>query len=288
MRPPRKPPCHPHLLGVGLLGLLFASAVPAADEPKPRWEWGVGAVVATLRDYAGSDNYRTHLLPFPWLIWRSDRLYIGRGGTHGVLWRGVDSEVDVTLSFNPSVHQNDNPERAGMPKLDPIVEIGLRPRLGLWRDDAGGWRLDARLPIRRALAWDGGTVSAIGWHMEPGLRLSRDLDHGWSWGLSTALEFADRDYVDYFYAVDPVYATATRPAFKANGGFAGWQIGGSIGRQLDGQQWSLFLRYEDLSGAAFVDSPLVSSLHGGTIGVAWLYRIQASKRLVQLQTQEEP
>lgn len=268
-----------------LLGFLPVGQ-PAAEPARPRWEWGVGAVAATLRDYAGSESYRSHVLPLPWFVWRSDRLHIGRGGTYSVLWRGLDSEVALTLTLNPGVHQSDNPERAGMPKLDPLVAIGLRPRLGLWRDDASGWQLDAKFPLRRALAWDSGTVSAIGWHMEPALSLGRTIAEGWFWDVAAGISLVDRDYANYFYGVDPVYATTTRPAFKADAGFGGWLLGSRLNYQRNRQQWSLFLRYEDLSGATFVDSPLVSTPHAGTIGVAWLYRLGASKRLVE--ARDEP
>lgn len=276
-----KPSCWPQLIGWGVVGLLVATPLSAAEEPKPRWEWGVGVAAATLRDYAGSDNYRSHVLPFPWLVWRSERLHIGQGGTHGVLWRGLDSELDLTLSLNPSARQSDNPLRAGMPKLDPLLETGLRLRLDLWRDEASGWVVDAKLPLRRALAWDDGTLSGVGWHAEPGLSLGKNLTPGWFWDVSAAANFVDRNYASYFYGVDPIYATTSRPAFRAEAGYGGWQLGSRLQYQHQRQRWNLFLRLEGLEGARFADSPLVTTLHAGTVGIAWMYRLGVSRKTVQ-------
>lgn len=58
---------------------------------RPHWEWELGITAGTLRDYSGSCNYRTHILPYLGFVYRSNRLYPGREGPHGMLWRGLDS-----------------------------------------------------------------------------------------------------------------------------------------------------------------------------------------------------
>lgn len=263
----------------GLLLALWAGAA-GADTLKPRWEWGMGIAAATLRDYPGSHNYRTYALPFPWFVYRSDRLYLGREGSHGVLWRSIDSELDISLSLNPSVHQQDNPERAGMPALDSTLGIGLRERITFWRDESSGLQLSAHLPLRVVYALHHGALAPVGLQVQPGLSLDRNLAGAWTWGIGTSISFADAPYNDYFYGVEPAYATPVRPAYTASGGFAGWQLSSRISYQHKHHSVSVFARIEGLEGASFADSPLVSTLHAGTLGLAWSYRIGTSKEMV--------
>jgi len=85
--------------------------------------------------------------------------------------------------------------------------------------------------------------------------------------------FADRKYHDYFYGVDAAYATATRPAYQARGGYAGWRALAATSRRF-GITWvGAFLRYDSLSGAVFDDSPLMRSKHAVTagIGISWVF-----------------
>lgn len=265
----------------GAILLLALSVTPVrAEDPKPHWEWGLGIIAGTLRDYPGSRSYRTHVLPYPWFVYRSDRLYLGREGTRGVLWRGLDSELDVSLSLNPSVHQQDNPERAGMPAADTTLGVGLRERITLWRDDANAWRLNAQLPLRMTYAWHHGAPDSVGVQFQPGLSLDHKLEGGWSWGVGASVNFADNGYHDYFYGVAPAYATATRPAYSASGGYGGWQLSSRISYQHERHHVSLYARVEGLQGASFADSPLVATPYAGSLGLTWAYRFRASTRTV--------
>lgn len=266
-------------IGAGLL-LALSATLAAADSPRPRWEWGLGIATATLRDYPGSRNYRTHVPPYPWLVYRSDRLYLGREGSRGILWRGIDSELDASLSLNPSVHQKDNPERAGMPAADTTLGLGLRERITLWRDEASDWRLNAQLPLRMNFALRDGGLDPVGVQFQPGLSLDHKLSGAWSWGVGASISIADSDYHDYFYGVAPAYATARRSAYSASGGFGGWQLNSRISYQHEPHRVSVYIRIEGLEGATFADSPLVSTLHAGTIGLTWAYQFGASRKMV--------
>jgi outer membrane scaffolding protein for murein synthesis (MipA/OmpV family) len=63
-------------LGAVLLGL----PPRAAAEMLPKWELGVGVGGLWMPDYRGSDEVRSYLLPFPYVIYRLDWLKVDREG----------------------------------------------------------------------------------------------------------------------------------------------------------------------------------------------------------------
>lgn len=264
----------------GMATALLCSAAGAQEPaaPLPRWEFGASLVAAHLRDYPGSSHSSTYALPLPWFVWRSERLEIARDGGRGLLYRGPRSEVALTVSANPPSSSGDNPERAGMQKLDAVVEPGLRLRWRYPLDDEERWWLGLHLPLRYALRMN--TVldySGLGLHSEPGVSLDHRFARGWSWGISAAAGYADAGYSDYYYGVDPVDATATRPVYHARGGYAGWQAGARLSWHSDNLGFGLFTRYENIADAAFADSPLVSRDDGLTVGGSINWRIFRSR-----------
>jgi outer membrane scaffolding protein for murein synthesis (MipA/OmpV family) len=84
----------------------------------------------------------------------------------------------------------------------------------------------------------------------------------------------------YFYSVEDRYATASRPAYGARGGYAGWQILGSLSKRFPKFWIGGFIRYDSLRGAVFEDSPLVddSNYIAAGFGFAWI--VAESRRRV--------
>lgn len=264
-------------------GLLALATTAAADDAvpagEPRWEWGLGLGAAWLRDYPGSGHYGAYALPYPWITWRSERVRLGREGGRGVLWRTPAFTLDAVLSANPPSDTGDNPERAGMDDLDALVEPGLRLRWRTWTSGSG-WRIDTRLTLRQSYAVDGG-LQSLGGRVEPGFSAEHALRGRWSWGGSITASFGERGWQDYFYGVDPEFATPDRPAYEAPGGFGGMQYNLRLSRRGDATAGSLFVRLEDLTGASFIDSPLVSERHGWSVGINLTRRMGASRQQVK-------
>lgn len=170
------------------------------------------------------------------------------------------------------VKSDDNPARAGMPDLDPTVEIGPQWSYKL-RDD---WmKVTLRLPLRRVLAVDFPEVRGVGTVFTPTLALDRD-DHpwpGWHASVSTGPIFGDRSYFAYYYGVDAVHAAADRPVWQAKAGYGGWQFTATLTKRFKDFWLGGFLRGDYLGGATFEDSPLARremSWMGG-IGVSWVF-----------------
>ena len=100
-------------------------------------------------------------------------------------------------------------------------------------------------------------------------------------GLLAGPLFAQRRYDEYFYSVAPQYAVPGRPAYQAPGGYAGrrrWcRSRGAIRPTGSGA----YLRHDSLAGASFEASPLVKRDSYWTGGIAIVWMIGKSRRLVE-------
>ena len=277
----------PTLAG-GAVALALAAVAPGAraDTPAtdtggaleseaqgPLWELGLGVATLRVPDYRGSDRIRTYALPLPYAVYRGTWLRADRDGARALL---VDSErvkVDVSVSGSVPTRSRDNTARSGMPDLAPTVEIGPNVDLRLLQSDDARIRLDLRLPLRAAIAVQR-SPEAIGATFSPNLNLDvKRFAGGWNLGLLAGPLYGDRRYHAYYYGVESAQATASRPAYRPGGGYAGWQALAAGSRRF-GRLWvGAFARYDSLRGAVFEASPLVRRDHDLTVGlgVSWVF-----------------
>ena len=90
----------------------------------------------------------------------------------------------------------------------------------------------------------------------------------WDIQRDNAVIFANRRQHAFFYDVPAPFATATRPAYQARGGYSGSQLLFSLSKKLKHLWLGGYVRYDSLHGAAFADSPLVSKKSYFTGGLA--------------------
>jgi outer membrane scaffolding protein for murein synthesis (MipA/OmpV family) len=260
-------------------------ALPAHADLRPQWEFGVGATAFSLPDYRGSDESRAYLLPFPYVIYRGDKLRVDRGGVRGVFFETDRVEFDLSLSATPPVDSDKNRARQGMPRLDPTLEIGPRLNVTLVRDRANDRALTFRLPVRAVIATDLSHAEGAGYVGYPHLTFeTRPTFFGgrWNLGLQAGPLFATRKYHDYFYAVHPEFATAVRPAYEARGGYSGAVTLASLSRRFRSIWVGAFARYDTLKGAAFESSPLMRRDYSVMAGVAFAWVFAESERKVEV------
>lgn len=248
----------------------------SAQEARPQWELGLGAAALRLPDYRGSDESRNYLYPIPYLVYRGERLRVDRQGARALLFESDRLELDFSAYATPPVDSSKNRARQGMPDLDPTVEAGPQLNYTLARDREREWRFDVRFPVRAVLATDLRSTQQAGFTFYPHLNFGfrpQVLGGKWNVGLQAGPLFATREYHRYFYGVDPQFATASRPAYEARGGYSGVLALASLSRRV-GKMWvGAFVRYDSLNGAVFENSPLVkrdSSLMAG-IAFAWVF-----------------
>jgi outer membrane scaffolding protein for murein synthesis (MipA/OmpV family) len=256
-----------------LLLLAATHAEPAAADPHPLWEFGLGAGTLLLNDYRGAEGAQAYLLPLPYFVYRGAFLKADRNGMRGLFYERPRVELNISLNATVPVRSRSTGARAGMPDLDPAVEIGPSLDWHLWRSDAGRVQLDLRLPLRAAFAV-GSRPRAIGLFTAPAaaIDLMPQSRGGWNVGVLAGPLFADRRYHGYFYDVAPTYATSTRPAYTAAAGYSGTQALLAVSHRYRDFWVGAYLRHDWLGGAAFMRSPLVqqNSYWAGGIGMAWM------------------
>ncbi|SAL29265.1 MltA-interacting protein MipA [Caballeronia arvi] len=267
------------------LMLLVASGAACAEEEapppeKPLWELGIGAGVAAFPHYPGSDQTRAWVFPFPYVIYRGKFLRADRDGVRGQLLATDRVNFNISVLGSLPVSSRDDNARAGMPDLKPTIEIGPSVEVHLWRTPSRDMLLDLRMPLRLGITLES-SPKTVGWQFEPNLNLDLVDVAGVSGlrvGMFAGPMFANGHYSDHYYTVAPQYATPGRPAFQASGGYSGAQALVSMSRRFSHYWVGAFMRYANLAGASFADSPLVrqKSVLSGGVALAWVFG-QSSK-----------
>lgn len=264
--------CTRCLLAVICLVLAFTCPARAfRDQYLPLWELGIGVAPLSMPSYRGSKTQEFYLAPMPYVIFRGDFLKIDREGIRGLLYDSDRLRLDISADGSIPASSNEGDVREGMPDLDPVGEIG--PSINYLLHNGARTRLRLLLPVRAAFASDFTFIDHAGWKAHPQINADiMDAAGKWNIGLSLGPVFADRRYHAYYYEVKPVYANENRPEWKASGGYSGTSVLLSASRRFAGTWVGLFVRYDNLSGTAFEDSPLVETRHSfmGGLGVAWI------------------
>jgi MipA family protein len=179
----------------------------------------------------------------------------------------------VSVSGSPPTKSEGITLRKGMPNLKPSLELG--PQLNIKLSDPAhkAMNLSLRLPLRQGISLESKPQN-VGLTFSPNLNL--DIPNplgleGANFGVVVGPIFTSKKQNDYFYTVDSVYATALRPAYAAKSGYAGSQLTIGLSRRM-GDVWAgTYVRYDNLHGASFANSPLVATKNYVTAGLAVAY-----------------
>lgn len=247
-------------------GLFLAFCGDALAGDRETLEVGLGVAGASLPHYRGSDQRRDYVAPFPYFRYDGERLKVNREGSQFYLYYQPGFKVDLSLTLAPPVLSEDNRTRKGMPDLNPVVELGPRAQLLLYKSDGGMFQLRMCLPFRMAIASDMSDTRYVGWKFSPYILLH--MDHKWDADISFGPIWVDESYHDYIYEVKQPYATVDRPAYNAKGGYSGSRITFSTGQRHGNYWFGLFARYDDLRGAAFEESPMLKQKDAFMFGAA--------------------
>lgn len=261
----------------GLIAALLACVTGTSiAEEKPLWELGFGFLTLTSPDYRGSDESRGYLLPFPYIVYRGDIIKISRSGIYSRLFETDRVNLDLSADGSVPADSSKNSARQGMPDLDATFEIGPALEVCLWRSCNGDRKLQFRLPVRAVFSTDFGSIVSRGGSAHPNLNF--DIKNigpggGWNFGVAAGPLYATEHFHDYYYEVAPRYATGTRPAYDARGGYSGSRLTLALSKRFARIWVGAFARYDTLAGAKFENSPLVRSDHAFMAGlsVAWIF-----------------
>lgn len=237
-------------------------------------EAGFGMSAVHVPHYVGSDEAEQFYLPFPYLRYRSEKLTIDRNLIQGNLWQSGHWSLEVSLGGAVKVDSDKSQARAGMNDLDFIIEAGPALHYYFLGSRSKGNALFLELPVRAANSTDFTQAAYRGYTFNPRVVWRREY---WLSGyevrpqLAVGLRSASGHYHDYIYGVDSEFATVERSAYQAKAGYGGWQLGYSTAVLWD--QWLVagFMRYVNISGSAFEDSPLVKTRSSLIAGFAFAY-----------------
>jgi outer membrane protein len=265
---------------IALAAATLAATMHAAE--LPLWEAGAGVAVLNFPDYRGSDERRTLVLPFPYLVYRGDFFKADRESLRTQFYK--DDRLDLHLSVNGSipVDSGNNAARQGMPDLDPTLEIGPNLTVSLLRSDT--MHLKLRFPLRAVLATDLTHVRDEGWVFAPQVNVDfhdRFPGPGWNLGFAAGPLYGNRRFHNYFYGVAPQFATPERPAYEAGAGYGGVQFITALSKRYHSFWVGGFVRADTLSGAVFENSPLVRQKESFAAGVAFAWVFGRSQTLVE-------
>ncbi len=265
-----------------LMALPWLAAESRAEQAlRPIWEVGAGAALLSMPDYRGSERQRNYIFPIPYLVYRGEKFKVDRERVSGLLFTSDWLELDMSLSASPPVNSSDIPARAGMEDLDPTLELG--PQLNITFAESVRHRFTMHLPWRTVVAVNHTGLDEVGWITNPILNYDiKDLGSrgGWNLGISGGPIWANRSFHHYYYGVDPAYATATRSAYDAPGGYSGTQLTLALSKRYEKMWIGTFMRYNDLHGTAFDESPLLKDRSSYMVGVGMSWMLAESEEQV--------
>jgi MipA family protein len=268
---------HPFVAAAVLFGasLFFPaqSFAQSAETAPEKTQLGIGMAALTFPAYRGSDQRSTWILPVPYLEYRGEFFQADREGVRGKLFDSERLELSVSASGSPPTREGRIDRRSGMPGLRPALEVGPQLSVLLSAPQDKAMTLKLRLPVRQGVTLERQPRNT-GVTFSPNLNLDFANPLGWTGGnlgLVAGPIFTSQKQNAYFYSVENQYAMPGRPAYQARSGYAGSQFLVSLSRKM-GDWWvGSYVRYDNLQGAVFADSPLVATRHYVTAGFAVSY-----------------
>jgi outer membrane scaffolding protein for murein synthesis (MipA/OmpV family) len=249
---------------------------PTPDPDLPLWEVGLFGGAASTPAYPGSEDRSTRALVLPMVIYRGKVLRADRSGIGARLINTERVELDVGFALSLPARSDDVAARAGMPDLRSLLEFGPRLKVLLAEPTATS-RVRLELPLRVPVELKSG-FKRQGLVFEPRVVFEAGDGTGkWQADANVGAVFGNARLHQYFYGVEPQYATATRPAYEASGGLLMTRLGLSLSRRLS-PDWRVFgfTRYDNYSHASNRESPLFLRNSGLSVGAGFTWTIHRS------------
>ncbi len=270
---------------LALIGFAVARAVAAQTTEaagKPLLELGVVGGGGYVPDYPAAGQNHLQGLGLPYVAYRGKVLRAGdRGLVRGRIFRRRDFELDVSLSGSFPSDSDNNDARRGMPDLDWLGELGPRLQYTALRA-ARDARIDLEFPVRAAFSTNfSSEIEFRGIVFAPQIAYQNEnfLGSGLELKLGVVPTFATEDLMAYFYEVTPAFATATRPAFRAQGGYLGTKLELLLTNQINPRIRSFFaLRIDFHNGATNSRSPLFRDDITVSLGLGLVVSLYQSKQ----------
>lgn len=223
-----------------LLSLFAANlnAEETVDEDLPGL-WGLRLVAfgQNFPAYPSSSDQNLTVLPLPYPLYRGKFLRFGEdlediANSRLLKTDRIDLSLGVSVSFPED--SDDLGGRAGMPDLDFLAEAGPEVKIALSGSPDDYRELILSLQLRGAVSLDGLDPTGRGFVFNPELEyLARDLlDAKTELRFRVSPTWGTSNYMNFFYGVDPQFATPDRPAFDAKSGYLNTEFLVGLRRQI--------------------------------------------------------
>jgi outer membrane scaffolding protein for murein synthesis (MipA/OmpV family) len=171
-----------------------------------------------------------------------------------------------------------------MPDIEGTFEIGPQIDLTFWRSENRARFVKLLMPMRAAITVESSPEN-IGWVFHPKLNMDvTDIPNmpGWNLGLLAGPLFGDKRQNAYYYTVGPQYSTTNRPAYDAKAGYGGMQFLAAMSKRFPKFWVGGFVRYDNLSGSTYEDSPLVreKNYFAGGLSMTWILGESSTRVMV--------
>lgn len=264
-----------------LLTIFLTFATASQAEELPLWELGLGIGAIHQPYYVGTKDTRTYAFPAPVPVYRGDVFKSDEKGMRAELVDEERYKLDLSLDFNLKIDSDDVDLREGMDDVDTMLQIGPSLEVKLAETENTRWELN--LPVRASFAIDSYGVDGSGYNFSPNVTYYRHFqwnDIPWRAGVALGPQFATHKYQNIYYGVDEEFANANRSAYRADSGYAGSRLLLTMRSRNKDRVWVWFLRYENIDGAEFDDSPLVETNLGTSVGLIYSRFLFKSKKTV--------
>lgn len=252
---------------------------------EPLWEAGIGGGGFSGPTYPGSDDATSQALFVPFVIYRGEVFSIGEeSGARALAFASDTWELDISLGASLAADTDEDADREGMPDMDFLFEIGPQVIYHAATIEHKNWRshFDVKLRARAVIATDFASFDDQGYIIEPALvyELKSKRDSRLEWQLDLEVISGSERLNEYFYDVDPHYATPSRPSYQAKEGYIGTEIGTSLSYPVN-ENLLIFAGFdvEFYNGSANEDSPLFKDdmAYSGGIGLVYTFFESAAR-----------
>ena len=252
------------------------------SEELPLWELGLGIGGLHQPYYVGTDDTRTFAFPAPLPVYRGGIIKSDDEGIRAELIKDSRYKLDLSLDFNLAIDSDDVDLREGMDDVDSMLQIGPSLQVTLGETDQSQWLVN--LPFRANFGFSEDGIDESGYTFSPNITYLHNFDwsgEAWRAGVALGPQFGSTEYQNVYYGVDEEFATQARSAYTASSGYSGSRLLMTLRSKNKKRLWVWFVRYENISGASFEDSPLVETDTGFSLGVIYSRFLFKSKKTVK-------
>ncbi len=232
------------------------------------FNFGLGVISLRTNHYRGSDQEIDYHFPMPYIYYQGEKIKADNGIINGKFFDSRFLSIQLTMSAGPRVEQEENDARQGMPELLWNMGIGPMAVIHIIRSD--NFILQIEHAIRREFETDFSYTRGFGTTNVTYLTIGMKGET-WSFEYAIGKLHGDQDYHNYYYGIEPEYATADRPIYNATSGNSGIVQILAIKKQLGDFMLFPFARYDNIENAVFTDSPLVKKERYLMVGIGMFY-----------------